>query len=346
MATLYPRGKYWYVQYSVHGRQFRKSLGPNEKLARARLGEIQSQIERGKAGFLEPGKHPIQAALTARIDHLKIRRKPRTITRYEAFVRHLLEFFENRGIKLAEDLTPQHGHDYLKWRLEQKASHATINAEFLFLRGALDREADVLPFRRIDPLPKKPVRRPDSLTADEVKKLLAASPEDQRDYWTAFLHTGARKEELTGRQVGGVYAVEGLRWEDVWWDKKLLSLRNHKIDRGREEYEVIKIIPLLPPLRSVLEKRRRLDRPFPAPGPNMLNYWLDKTAKRAEITKHVTVHTLRHTVGNYLASQGISETQIAQILGHRDTRTTQIYTRQRAEQLRGPMSKLDYRKKE
>ena len=47
----------------------------------------------------------------------------------------------------------------------------------------------------------------------------------------------------------------------------------------------------------------------------------------AEISEEVNTHRLRHTRACDLAEAGLSEKQIARFLGHKNTRTTEVYTR-------------------
>jgi site-specific recombinase XerD len=71
---------------------------------------------------------------------------------------------------------------------------------------------------------------------------------------------------------------------------------------------------------------------------------MKRSARKAGITKRVTLHTLRHSFATHLLEQGTNVRIIQKLLGHKSIKTTMIYTHVASNQLteiRSPIDSLD-----
>ena len=72
---------------------------------------------------------------------------------------------------------------------------------------------------------------------------------------------------------------------------------------------------------------------------------LQKTIKRAKekvgINKRVTPHTLRHSFATHLLELGTNIRVVQKLMGHKDVKTTEIYTHVLQQNLGAVISPLD-----
>ena len=68
---------------------------------------------------------------------------------------------------------------------------------------------------------------------------------------------------------------------------------------------------------------------------------LSKAVKAAEVHKHVTIHTLRHSFATHLLMSGTNIREVQELLGHKSLETTMIYTHVVKEMSNKPKSPLD-----
>jgi integrase/recombinase XerD len=65
--------------------------------------------------------------------------------------------------------------------------------------------------------------------------------------------------------------------------------------------------------------------------------WLKRLAQRAEITRPVTAHVLRHSIASHLLEEGLAVEEVRVFLGHALLATTEIYTQVKEVQIREMM---------
>jgi len=68
---------------------------------------------------------------------------------------------------------------------------------------------------------------------------------------------------------------------------------------------------------------------------------IQQAIKSMDLNKRVTAHTLRHTFATHLLESGTDIRTIQELMGHKDVRTTMIYTHVLKNNLRSVTSPLD-----
>jgi integrase/recombinase XerD len=199
----------------------------------------------------------------------------------------------------------------------------------LYRYAALEHPEHAALIGRVLAIPTKRAERTDIafLEPEEIDALLAAPDRDRwigrRDHTllVVAIQTGLRVSELTGLCCGDVHLGRGphLRCDGKGRKQRATPLTAHTVSVLRcwlTERHNQPTGPLFPTSRG-----RRLSSDAVA----VLVAKHTATAQRAcptLQTKHVTVHTLRHTAAMTLLRAGVEATVIALWLGHEDVETT------------------------
>jgi integrase len=181
-------------------------------------------------------------------------------------------------------------------------------------------------------VPKRSLPR--FMTSEEIRKFFGACREDERRLFSTILLTGMRKGE-----------IEHLRWNDLNFELGILFIQA-KPDVGWQPKTDERVIPISPTVQQLLFEqyahRASEHCVFANRGGQRDEHILEKlknVCRRAGI-KPATVHALRHSFGAHLRMAGVSLADIADLLGHKDLATTQIYAKVQQEHLRTVVGKL------
>lgn len=188
--------------------------------------------------------------------------------------------------------------------------------KFLY-RVTLNRPQEV---ERI-PYPKIPKALPTVLSPDEVRAVLdAVRSIKYRAILTTAYATGMRISEVCGLRCAG----------DIDSTRMLIHVRCAK---GGKDRCIMLSKSLLHLLRQYYSQDR-LQGPYLFPGgkpdqpihPYSVARVFKKALKTARITKHATLHTLRHSFATHLLETANDLRIIQELLGHGSIRTTTRYT--------------------
>jgi integrase/recombinase XerD len=209
-----------------------------------------------------------------------------------------------------------------------------ISAIKTFYRISVKRKIDWRMFER----PRRSRALPKVFSKDEVRRILSATKNDKHKLLLWMIYScGLRRSEITNILI-----------TDLDRERSILHIRQGK---GR----VDRIVPVS---QKVWEKVDQYISGF-TPGKYLFEgqtgeryssesvYRVFKQAMvNAGIKKDVGVHSLRHSYATHLHESGLDIKYIQELLGHKSTRTTEIYThvsRRNLAGLRSPIEDLDVR---
>ena len=147
---------------------------------------------------------------------------------------------------------------------------------------------------------------------------------------------------LTGMRRG---EAMHLTWTDVNFDLGVLFIQEKPQWQWKPKTDE-RIIPMSPALRELLvqhhAERANDSLVFPNKEGHLDTHILPKLKKvgRKAGLPNITVHSLRHSFGAHLRMAGVNLADIADLLGHKDLATTQIYAKVQQEHLRTAITKL------
>lgn len=166
------------------------------------------------------------------------------------------------------------------------------------------------------PLPKKDLKLPVVLSREETSSMIHITDNVKYKLILMFLYcAGLRLDE-----------VRNLRWLDIDFHREIIHIKTAK--GGKE-----RVVFLHPELKEMLkihdinkegfifksQRGRRYNK-------RTIQKIVEKSAEKAGIKKKTSPYTLRHSFATHLLEGGADIRYIQRLLGHKDLKTTQIYT--------------------
>jgi integrase len=241
----------------------------------------------------------------------------------------LIRYFGN--IQLSE-LTTKNLEEYLYIRRRDRSVYAA-RKDYAYLSAAFNkaiRDGFLLenPTKGIS-RPRTPEKQPLFYSKEEFERLInCIDNEDMRDLTLFAVNTGLRQMELIL-----------LEWRQINFENKLLTLDNQShITKGKR----IRSVPLNDISYSILVKRfknrsTKFENVFTWDDRKITQsyhtHYFKQYVIKAGLNRKYCFHTLRHTFASRLVQKGVSIYVVSKLLGHRDIKTTMIYSHLRGEDL-------------
>jgi integrase/recombinase XerD len=289
----------------------------------------------------------LDRAVDAYLRHVSIERglSDHTVAAYRRDLSGYVDWLAARGIRDSGDVTAALVGEFASERAAADpppaaSSLARLQSSVRGLHRFLAREGieDDDPTGRLRP-PKAARRLPKALSIDQVERLLdaAASGSDEliglrdRALLELLYATGARVSEVVQLDVDDLASGEVVRVRGKGSKERIIPVGSY----ARAALEAY-----LTRARPELSRRgRATPRLFlGARGAPLSRQsaWLviQHAAERAELTAHVSPHTLRHSFATHLLQGGADVRVVQELLGHASVATTQIYTHVSVDALR------------
>lgn len=257
---------------------------------------------------------------------------PKTIKGYTSFLRRFVRYFRPRHPRV---LTNADVREYLIYLFEQEGlAPASVNQAYnaiRFLYVELYHRPFVL---ESVPRPKRQKKLPVVLSKEELKRIFAALGNlKHRVLLMVCYSAGLRVSELVHLKIESVDKIRGLIHVQLGkGSKDRYTLLSKTVVRAIEEY-----IEECRPREWLFEGKDR-HRPYSIRSAEEV---FKVAAKKAGITKEVSIHSLRHSFATHLLEDGVDIEYIKELLGHESIRTTQIYTHVSKRKIAAIRSPLD-----
>lgn len=256
----------------------------------------------------------------------------RTIDTYKRCLAEFLSYIGGDVRRAAVSILKQFLYEKYQAGYSASAINLYLNAVKFFMRNILKRNEDFENGLSALHFAKRPARIPDILSKREVKALLD-SIKNQKHRLLIALAYGA------GLRVSEVVR---LRICDVDFERAVVIVRQGKGNRDR-----ITLFPEKLRREFDLFLKDKLPKGYGFPGnrgertneyvfaSNRGGKLTERTAqkvfeaalRRAGIAKNATFHSLRHSFATHLIENGVDIRYVQSLLGHKNIRTTQCYTR-------------------
>lgn len=258
-----------------------------------------------------------------------------TIKTYVDALKIFFRFFHNKSKNKINNKDLQYfNNEYIianKYSVTYQSQ--VINAVKLFFNRIEEKELDI---EKID-RPRRVYKLPNVLSKQEVAAILKAPKNIKHKSMLSLIYSCAlRRSELLN-----------LKPADVDSKRNLLIIRNAKGYKDRVAPLSDKIIEMLRIYYKEYRPKTWLFEGWHAGekySEESLAHVLKKALSLTKIKKPVSLHWLRHSCATHMLENGVDLRYIQEILGHKSSKTTEIYTHvtnKSLQKIKSPFDDLD-----
>jgi len=240
-----------------------------------------------------------------------------TIDTYTEAVRIFLNFVYPKKAQDVEagDMVKFVNEYIIKNKLSYSYQNQVVNGAKLFFKEVIKSRLDVDKFER----PRSEHKLPNVLSKEEVGAILSAPKNTKHKVMLSLIYAcGLRRSELLNLKPANVDSK-----------RRLLIIINAKGKKDR-------VVPISDKIIEMLRNYYKMYKPkvwlFEGQtngerySETSLQEVLKTAISSAKIRKPVSLHWLRHSYATHLLESGVDLRYIQELLGHKSSKTTEIYT--------------------
>ncbi|MFM9837018.1 MAG: tyrosine-type recombinase/integrase [Cyclobacteriaceae bacterium] len=254
-----------------------------------------------------------------------------TITAYKQLMEEFINYFPTKDIDV---ITEPEIVAYIRYLVKDRGISASyqnqaINAIKFYYEKVKGGARKFYQLER----PLKEQKLPTVLSVEEVQAMIKATTNLKHKTLIMICYSaGLRLSEILN-----------LRLSDVDSDRMQINVKGGK---GKKDRYTLLSEKLLPLLREYFKAYRPKEYLFEGSdggqyGERSLQNVVQSALQNANVKKHASVHTLRHSFATHLLEAGTDLRYIQSLLGHGSSKTTEIYTHVTSKALSGIRSPLD-----
>lgn len=318
-ATWSKSNNAWYTVYSIEILHQVKKLFADIVIIDA--GILKEKLAKIKNAPLNIKELKLSEEVNDRIEKFKNWMRSRrysnsTIGTYTDALISFLKFYQDKPlIEITNDDVIKYNNEFiLKNKLSASYQNQVVNAIKLFFKTMQNTSIDVELIHR----PKNPKLLPKVLSEEEIAKIINALDNIKHKCMLSLIYSaGLRRSELLNMRI-----------KDIDSGRMIVHINQAKGMKDR-------IAPLsgtiLVLLRQYYIKYKPNDYLFEGQSGEQysersLGLVLKRACDLAGIKKRVNLHMLRHSYATHLLENGTDLRYIQELLGHKSSKTTEIYT--------------------
>jgi site-specific recombinase XerD len=351
----------WYAKYrKPDGKWTHHSLHtPNKATAQVRHAQFLKHLEERELVF--SSIRPLRLAEFAEeyLRHVKSHKSLSWHSKQADYLRSTILPYLGADT-LTTQITSRKIEQYAEWR-RGKVKGTTVNKELACIRHMMKKAEEwgnlsASPARRVKDLPDDSQILERYLTPQEYEAVLSQAALDRPRPWTLPTE---RFEDLpefimldcnTGLRVAEALTLE---FTDVDWGRGILRIRNKPHLSFHVKNYQERHIPLNSHARMGLQSMLAKKHPksefvFHKKGGSRwatihdsFNALIKRCGLGAARPFNITLHTMRHTFGSWLAIEGVSLRTIQKLMGHKSITTTERYAHLSGENLSTAVRRLE-----